>query len=53
MTNAEKFREVFGDAEDLGTFYCAGFKCNERTCEECERAGFWDEEYRAPKEEVK
>lgn len=55
MTNAEKFKEVFGIEIDCGS--CNPYPCNENDCEfleKCESelgqpcASWWDWEYTGP-----
>ena len=51
-TNADKFKEVFGvDIYKEPTHNCTGIRCGINECEECKYNGFWNKEYKEPKEE--
>ena len=46
MTNAEKFKEVFGFELNENDSGCDGFKCTYiGHCQDCPNYGFWDKEY--------
>ena len=55
MTNAKKFKEVFGyDREPFTDGYHCPFnsdRCKENTCEDCLNK-WWQSEYKEPKKEV-
>ena len=50
VTNRDKFREVFGLAEEEfnPTNGCSYIKCLCRKCDECPRKNFWFNEYKEP-----
>ena len=51
ITNRDKFREVFGVNLYQTKYDCGGFDCPVTVkCEECEIKGFWNREYKEPKE---
>lgn len=53
MTNADKFREVFGIEIRYNITKCNLFRCKsvDCDCKECEYHGFWEKEYVEPKKE--
>lgn len=51
MTNADKFKEVFGIEIAGGYEKCDMFECEDCGCENCSHYGFWDMEYVEPKKE--
>lgn len=55
MTNAEKFKEVFGyNGEDFSSEYYCPFNseiCGSKTCRDCIRE-WWQSEYKEPKKVV-
>lgn len=52
MTNAEKFKEVFGfKMPKFQIDACFGFECPQEDCKGCEHYNFWKTEYVEPKKE--
>lgn len=56
MTNAEKFREVFGLPSGIEPkYFCFMVECEKVKCVECpvnkNSNGFWDKEYNEPESE--
>lgn len=47
-TNADKFKEVFGDVKDFDFENCF-FLCGDNPCSSCEHKDFWEKEYKEPK----
>ncbi len=54
MTNAEKFKEVFGyeikddDPPCIATFTDMKYGCNTDNCADCPLCTFWEDEYIEP-----
>ena len=51
MTNADKFKEVFGIEIGHEFEKCDLFTCSDDGCDKCEYYGFWNREYIEPKKE--